>query len=227
MNMDQSVDSVTVKKPLAVTLCAHYGEREDVPINFANLDLWKYSVGDLKQKYNSISCFWETQPLGCVRISCVFHHRKPRNINGLFLPPSSDSALQREVQEGILHPAPNQDSIKGQESTLRPIHPPLIITINLEDEDEEEQEEKYASYLLSKTPEDIEEEKAIKEVCYKSGEYYRIQISQENNLTKNASSVLDSKLLKPMETGRDLQEGKYLSSKELYFLVFFIFKYYF
>lgn len=50
--------------------------------------------------------------------------------------------MQREVQEGILHPAPNQDSTKGQESTLRPIHPPLIITINLEDEDEEEQEEK-------------------------------------------------------------------------------------
>lgn len=115
--------------------------------------------------------------------------------------------MQREVQEGILHPAPNQDSTKGQESTLRPIHPPLIITINLEDEDEEEQEEKYASYLLSKTPEDIEEEKAIKEVCYKSGEYYRIQTSQENSFTKNTPSVLDSELLKPMETGRDLQEG--------------------
>lgn len=27
-----------------------------------------------------------------------------------------------------------------------------------------------ASYLLSKTPEDIEEEKTIKEICYKSGE---------------------------------------------------------
>ncbi|KAJ6651582.1 hypothetical protein lerEdw1_020823 [Lerista edwardsae] len=225
---DQSVDSVTVKNPLAVTPCAHYGEREDVPINFANLDIWKYRSRFIVlingfqpslhafvpsfQKYNSISCFWETQPLGCIRISCVFHHRKPRNINGLFLPPSSDSTMQREVQEGILHPAPNQDPTKGQESTLRPIHPPLIITINLEDEDEEEQEEKYASYLLSKTPEDIEEEKAIKEVCYKSGEYYRIQTSQENSFTKNVPSVLDSELLKPMETGRDLQEGKDWSS---------------
>uniref|UniRef100_A0A670IQT8 Chromosome 12 open reading frame 50 n=1 Tax=Podarcis muralis TaxID=64176 RepID=A0A670IQT8_PODMU len=139
--------------------------------------------------------------------SCVFHHRKPRNINGLFLPPSNDSTLQREVQEGILPPAQNQDSTKGQESTLRPIHPPLIITINLEDDDEEEQEEKYASYLLSKTPEDIEEEKAIKEMCYKSGEYYRIQTSQENHLTKNIPLVLENELLKPMETGRDLQEG--------------------
>ncbi|KAF7248488.1 hypothetical protein EYD10_05574 [Varanus komodoensis] len=132
--------------------------------------LCKFRHMEIQQKYNSISCFWETQPLGCVRISCVFHHRKPRNINGLFLPPSSDSTSQREVQEGILHPAQKQDCARGQESTLRPIHPPLIITINLEDDDDEEQEEKYASYLLSKTPEDIEEEKAIKEMCYKSGD---------------------------------------------------------
>ncbi|XP_013931188.1 PREDICTED: uncharacterized protein C12orf50 homolog isoform X3 [Thamnophis sirtalis] len=115
--------------------------------------LCKFRHMEIQQKYNSISCFWETQPLGCVRISCVFHHRKPRNINGLFLPPSND-----------------------------------------------------ASYLLSKTPEDIEEEKAIKEMCYKSGEYYRIQTSQENNLAKN-SSVLENELIKPMETCRELQEG--------------------
>ncbi|XP_048358230.1 uncharacterized protein C12orf50 homolog [Sphaerodactylus townsendi] len=169
--------------------------------------LCKFRHMEIQQKYGSISCFWETQPLGCVRVSCVFHHRKPRNINGLFLPPSSEPALQREVQEGILHPTTNQDSTKGQETILRPIHPPLIIIINLEDEEEEEQDEKYASYLLSKTPEDIEEEKAIKEMCYKSGEYYRIQTSQEHHLTKNVPSVLEKELLKPMETGRDLQEG--------------------
>ncbi|XP_053112346.1 uncharacterized protein C12orf50 homolog isoform X2 [Hemicordylus capensis] len=169
--------------------------------------LCKFRHMEIQQKYNNISCFWETQPLGCVRISCVFHHSKPRNINGLFLPPSSDSTLQREVQEGILHADQNQDSTKGQENTLRPIHPPLIITINLEDDEEEEQEEKYASYLLSKTPEDIEEEKAIKAMCYKSGEYYRIQTSQESHLTKSVPSVLENELLKPMETCRDLQEG--------------------
>nr|XP_020633278.1 uncharacterized protein C12orf50 homolog isoform X3 [Pogona vitticeps] len=116
--------------------------------------LCKFRHMEIQQKYNSISCFWETQPLGCIRISCVFHHRKPRNINGLFLPPSCD-----------------------------------------------------ASYLLSKTPEDIEEEKTIKEICYKSGEYYRIQTSQENHLTKIIPSVLKNEFLKPMETGRDLQEG--------------------
>nr|XP_020633273.1 uncharacterized protein C12orf50 homolog isoform X2 [Pogona vitticeps] len=169
--------------------------------------LCKFRHMEIQQKYNSISCFWETQPLGCIRISCVFHHRKPRNINGLFLPPSCDSTLQREVQEGNLHEVQNQDSTKSQENTLRPIHPPLIITINLEEEEEEEQEDEYASYLLSKTPEDIEEEKTIKEICYKSGEYYRIQTSQENHLTKIIPSVLKNEFLKPMETGRDLQEG--------------------
>ncbi|XP_062838864.1 uncharacterized protein C12orf50 homolog isoform X3 [Anolis carolinensis] len=116
--------------------------------------LCKFRHMEIQQKYNKISCFWETQPLGCVRISCVFHHKKPRNINGLFLPPSSD-----------------------------------------------------ASYLLSKTPEDIEEERAIKEMCYKSGEYYRIQTSQENHLTKNKTLGLENEFFKHVETGRDLQEG--------------------
>nr|XP_048691604.1 uncharacterized protein C12orf50 homolog isoform X5 [Caretta caretta] len=163
---------------------------------------------EIQQKYNRISCFWETQPLGCVRISCVFHHSKPRNINGLFLPPSSNATLQKEVQEGTLHPAHTQEPVKGQESILRPIHPPLIINISLEEEEEEEEEENYTSYLLTKTPADIEEEKAIKEMCYKSvGEYYRIQTPQENQSAKIMSSALNNELLKPMETGRDLQEG--------------------
>uniref|UniRef100_A0A8C3F5A2 Chromosome 12 open reading frame 50 n=1 Tax=Chrysemys picta bellii TaxID=8478 RepID=A0A8C3F5A2_CHRPI len=115
--------------------------------------------------------------------------------------------LQKEVQEGNLHPAHTQEPLKGQESILRPIHPPLIINISLEEEEEEEEEENYASYLLTKTPADIEEEKAIKEMCYKSGEYYRIQTPQENESAKIMSSTLDNELLKPMETGRDLQEG--------------------
>uniref|UniRef100_A0A8C6ZII9 Chromosome 12 open reading frame 50 n=1 Tax=Nothoprocta perdicaria TaxID=30464 RepID=A0A8C6ZII9_NOTPE len=125
----------------------------------------------MEQKYN-ISCFWETQPLGCVRISCVFHHSKPRNINGLFLPPSSNITLQQYAQEGTLHPACDQESLKNQENILRPIHPPLIINVNhQEDEDEDEEEENYISYLLAKTAADIEEERAIKEMCYKSGKY--------------------------------------------------------
>ncbi|XP_019370370.1 PREDICTED: uncharacterized protein C12orf50 homolog [Gavialis gangeticus] len=162
---------------------------------------------EIKQKYNNISCFWETQPLGCVRISCIFHHSKPRNINGLFLPPSSNVTHTQDFQENTLHPVISQEPLKGQESTLRPIHPPLIINISLEEEEEEEQEENCISNLLIKTPADIEEERAIREICYKSGEYYRIQTPQENYSVKIMSSALQIELLKPIETGRDLHEG--------------------
>ncbi|XP_062423222.1 uncharacterized protein C12orf50 homolog [Rhea pennata] len=160
-----------------------------------------------KQKYN-ISCFWETQPLGCVRISCVFHHSKPRNINGLFLPPSSNTTLQQDVQEGTVYPACGQESLKNQETILRPIHPPLIININhQEDEEEDEEEANDASYLLAKTASDIEEERAIKEMCYKSGEYYRIQSLQEHQSAKIMSSALEDELLPLGAVKRDLQKG--------------------
>uniref|UniRef100_A0A8C4KTE5 Zinc-finger CCCH domain-containing protein n=1 Tax=Dromaius novaehollandiae TaxID=8790 RepID=A0A8C4KTE5_DRONO len=147
-------------------------------------------------------------PLGCVRISCVFHHSKPRNINGLFLPPSSNTTLQQDVQEGTLHPACSQESLKNQENILRPIHPPLIININHEeDEEDDEEEENYVSYLSAKTATDIEEERAIKEMCYKSGEYYRIQSLQEHQSTKIVSSVLEDELLPLGAVKRDLQKG--------------------
>ncbi|KAM3833501.1 uncharacterized protein C12orf50 homolog [Vipera latastei] len=179
--------------------------------------LCKFRHMEIQQKYNSISCFWETQPLGCVRISCVFHHRKPRNINGLFLPPSNDSTLQGNVQEGIMHAAQNQDSTKGQENSLRPIHPPLIITINLEDEEEEEQEEKYASYLLSKTPQDIEEEKAIKEMCYKSGDGVAVPskfniIERQTKITASVDSCSKSEFSAFENGGGDC----YLSQRNIF-----------
>nr|XP_047917000.1 uncharacterized protein C12orf50 homolog isoform X5 [Anser cygnoides] len=164
-----------------------------------------------QQKYSSISCFWETQPLGCVRISCVFHHSKPRNINGLFLPPSNNVALQEEVQEGILNPACGQESFRNQENILRPIHPPLIININHqedEEEDEEDVEDKENDdfNLLAKTASDLEEERAIKEMCYKSGEYYRIQYPQEHQSTKFVSSSLENELLPLEDIKQDLQK---------------------
>ncbi|KAF1398234.1 hypothetical protein FQV18_0012093, partial [Eudyptula minor novaehollandiae] len=124
-------------------------------------------------KYSNISCLWETQPVGCVRINCAFRHSKPRIINGLFLPPSNNAPLQQGVQGGILHPAHRQESLRNQENLLFPIHPPLIINLNDEDDDEEddEEEENYVSEWVPKTAADIEEERAIKEICYKSGKY--------------------------------------------------------
>ncbi|KAK2511135.1 hypothetical protein Q9233_017187 [Columba guinea] len=71
----------------------------------------------LQQKYRQI-CFWEKQPSGCSRISCAFQHSKPRNINGLFLPPNNN-----------------------------------------------------VSNWVPKTAAEIEEERTIKEICYKTGKY--------------------------------------------------------
>ncbi|XP_019469196.1 uncharacterized protein C12orf50 homolog isoform X1 [Meleagris gallopavo] len=168
-----------------------------------------------QQNYSNILCFWETQPLGCVRISCIFHHSKPRNINGLFLPPSNNTVFQQEGQEGILNSAHSQESLKIQEAFLRPIHPPVVVNLSHDEDDEEEDEEEdednknNISDLLEKTAEDIEEERAIKEMCYKSGEYYRIQYPQEHQSTEmvSPSPSLENEQL-PMETiEHDLWKG--------------------
>ncbi|KFP36298.1 Uncharacterized protein C12orf50, partial [Chlamydotis macqueenii] len=85
----------------------------------------------LQQNYMNISCFWETQPRGCLRVRCAFHHSKPRYINGLFLPPTNNVPLQKGAQEEILHPAHHEESCRNMENSFRtPIHPPLIITLS-------------------------------------------------------------------------------------------------
>ncbi|KFV96228.1 Uncharacterized protein C12orf50, partial [Fulmarus glacialis] len=94
----------------------------------------------------------------------------PNNINTLFL--SADAPLQQGAQEGILHPAHCQEPLRNQEHILLPIHPPLIINLNdEEDEEDDEEEENCVSDWVPKTAEDIEEERAIKEICYRSGKY--------------------------------------------------------
>ncbi|KAK2511146.1 hypothetical protein Q9233_017198 [Columba guinea] len=64
----------------------------------------------LQQKYRQI-CFWEKQPSGCSRISCAFQHSKPRNINGLFLPPNN--------RDGNTSAALNNAKKAGQSSGRR------------------------------------------------------------------------------------------------------------
>ncbi|KAK2496404.1 hypothetical protein MC885_000972, partial [Smutsia gigantea] len=80
------------------------------------------------------------------------------------------TALQKETQEGIPPPTKIQEPQKPQRKISLPIHPPLIIKINFEEEEEEEDEENDAVSLRPKTAEEIEEERAIKEICYKSGD---------------------------------------------------------
>uniref|UniRef100_A0A087WQ33 RIKEN cDNA 1700017N19 gene n=2 Tax=Mus musculus TaxID=10090 RepID=A0A087WQ33_MOUSE len=159
------------------------------------------------QQNCSISCFWETQPLGCVKISCIFYHSKPRNINGLFLPPSSNTTLQKESQEGSPSPTQSQESLKPMENVSRPIHHPLVLKTNFEEEEEEEEEPNDASSLWTKTPEEIEEKRAIKEMCYKSGEYYRFHAPPDIPSSKSVAPTVEKELEKPLETGSELQEG--------------------
>ncbi|XP_027249917.1 uncharacterized protein C12orf50 homolog isoform X2 [Cricetulus griseus] len=159
------------------------------------------------QQNCSISCFWETQPLGCVKISCIFYHSKPRNINGLFLPPSSNTTLQKESQEGNPPPSQSQEPLKPMENVSRPIHNPLVLKTNFEEEEEEEEEQNDASSLWTKTPEEIEEKRAIKEMCYKSGEYYRFHAPPDVSSSKSVAPTVEKELEKPLENGSELQEG--------------------
>ncbi|XP_065508473.1 uncharacterized protein C12orf50 homolog [Caloenas nicobarica] len=162
----------------------------------------------LQQKYSHIACFWEKQPSGCVRISCAFHHTKPRNINGLFLPPSNNVSLQQGGQERILHPAHHQKSLRNQENILLPVHAPLIISLKKEeDEEDDDEKENYVSDWVPKTAAEIEEERAIKEICYKTGEYYRMQYPHEHQSAQTVSSPREKEKLLLEATERDLQKG--------------------
>ncbi|XP_030325511.1 uncharacterized protein C12orf50 homolog [Calypte anna] len=173
-----------------------------------------YSPTYTQQKSSNVFCFWETKPSGCLRIACAFHHSKPRYINGLFLPPNNNSPLQQGVQEMTLHPAYCQDSPRNSNNLL-PIHPPVIINLNdtddeeddEEEDEEDDEEEDYVSNCVPKTAADIEEERALKEICSISGEYYRIQNPFEYHSPKLVSSPGEKERSFLEGTEQELQKG--------------------
>ena len=92
-----------------------------------------------------------------------------------------------------------------------------------------------ASSLWTKTPEEIEEKRAIKEMCYKSGkksniyifshiwceeytnhsfscgrlgEYYRVHTPSDISSSKSLASIVEKEIEKSLESGSELQEGK-------------------
>lgn len=92
-----------------------------------------------------------------------------------------------------------------------------------------------ASSFWTKTPEEIEEKRAIKEMCYKSGknsnifvfsntwcdkytnhyfsygwlgEYYRFHTPPDILSSKSIAPTAEKELEKPLENGSELQEGK-------------------
>ncbi|KAK2513222.1 hypothetical protein Q9966_016219 [Columba livia] len=84
-----------------------------------------------------------------------------------------DVPLQQGGQERTLHPAHLQESLRNQENISLPVHAPLVIRLNnAEDEqdgEEDDDKENYVSNWVPKTAAEIEEERTIKEICYKTG----------------------------------------------------------
>ncbi|XP_064904048.1 uncharacterized protein C12orf50 homolog [Columba livia] len=165
----------------------------------------------LQQKYSQTSCFWEKQPSGCLRIGCAFQHSKARNINGLFLPPNKNVPLQQGGQERTLHPAHLQEPLRNQENISLPVHAPLIIRLNNaedeQDDEEDDDKENYVSNWVPKTAAEIEEERTIKEICYKTGEYYRIQHPHKHQSTETVFSPQEKEILLLEAMERDLEKG--------------------
>ncbi|EPQ11451.1 Hypothetical protein D623_10012207 [Myotis brandtii] len=120
---------------------------------------------------------------------------------------SLDITLQKDTQEGTPPLTQSQEPLKPQENISRPIHHPLVLKTNFEEEEEEVNEQNDASSLWTKTPEEIEEKRAIKEMCYKSGEYYRVHTPPDISSSKSTASTPEKELEKPLENGSELQEG--------------------
>ncbi|TKC53203.1 hypothetical protein EI555_020142, partial [Monodon monoceros] len=108
--------------------------------------------------------------------------------------------LQKQTQEGIAPLSQSWEPLKPQEDILQPIHHPLILKTDFEEEEEE-----------GDTPEEIEEKRAIKEMCYKSGEYYRFHTPPGILSSKSIASTVEKELEKPLENGSELQEGDSLT----------------
>ncbi|XP_010130235.1 PREDICTED: uncharacterized protein C12orf50 homolog, partial [Buceros rhinoceros silvestris] len=145
-----------------------------------------------QERCSNTFCYWETQSAGCLRISCAFRHRKPRYINGLYLPSTNS-------------PPRNQETIS------QPVYPSLVINLNDEededDEESDEEEENYVSDWEPKNAAEVEELRAIKEICHKSGEYYGIQHLHEQQSTKTTSSPQENEPLPLKDTKKDFQKG--------------------
>ncbi|CAH2277679.1 Hypothetical predicted protein [Pelobates cultripes] len=134
----------------------------------------------LRLQHCSVPCSWEHRPVGCMKMNCTFIHKKPRSINGLFLPPTASNSVIADNQESVVLCTDEEDSPLKQEYSWIPIHPPVIINLSEDDyEDEEEQTLLKKLECREKTPEEVEEEKLIIDICYKAGDYYKTPIVQD------------------------------------------------
>uniref|UniRef100_H3AXW0 Zinc finger CCCH-type containing 11A n=1 Tax=Latimeria chalumnae TaxID=7897 RepID=H3AXW0_LATCH len=120
----------------------------------------KFRHMEIDKKRSEISCYWESQPTGCQKLNCAFHHSKPRYIDGTFLLPSKTTDLltkpepqeeevkvpQVPVQQNKLPPPSNPSpqlrgvmKVENAESVPSPTHPPVVINAADDDEDDDDQ----------------------------------------------------------------------------------------
>ncbi|MBN3274389.1 ZC11A protein, partial [Polyodon spathula] len=143
----------------------------------------KFRHMEIEKKRNAIPCYWETQPAGCRKLNCAFHHEKSRIIDGVFIPPSQIPLMRKEVNEEqppepvppTLAPSnPPNPQLRGVikaetlENVPSPTHPPVVI--NAADDEDEDDDDDSLNFGI-KTLEEIRLRKALKANLIKSGNY--------------------------------------------------------
>ncbi|OCT88264.1 hypothetical protein XELAEV_18016895mg [Xenopus laevis] len=169
-------------------------------------------------------CPKENESDGCVNISCTCFHMHPRYINGLFLPSNSNVIdnhvyhKREEICKDFKYLAFSQGDM------WIPIYPPLVVTLNASEDDDESDEvenknenEDYVEPRV-KTTEEIEEEKALSNICWQAGQYFQVNNSYETPLP----NFMDRRDQMHVKASKDPQEDGdftllkgYISDKDL------------
>ncbi|XP_056402297.1 uncharacterized protein C12orf50 homolog isoform X3 [Hyla sarda] len=137
-------------------------------------------------------CYWETFQSGCQKKSCSFYHKFPRNIEGLFLPPTNEAGSTENSNIGPKMAGPTKTRIIEAGSTKNSNtdiqiengtihHLPLTVIIRLMDDEDDEADgsRELNDKSRVKTHEEEEEEKAILAVCRSAGDIFKISVCED------------------------------------------------
>uniref|UniRef100_A0A8C7G5P4 C3H1-type domain-containing protein n=1 Tax=Oncorhynchus kisutch TaxID=8019 RepID=A0A8C7G5P4_ONCKI len=106
-----------------------------------------------------IACYFETQPAGCQKQHCAFHHDKPHFIEGQYIPLSRDLALKEKEEPhenpvplvSVPFPSPANPQLRGVIKTETQVNVPrptnLPVVINRADDVEDEDGKKHTKTL--------------------------------------------------------------------------------
>ncbi|TRY98306.1 hypothetical protein DNTS_022308 [Danionella cerebrum] len=144
---------------------------------------------EIKKNRKEIACYWETQPAGCLKPHCAFHHERPRIINGNFLSPDKEAPHEEQANQPLA-PSSNPTNPKligvkrteTQENVPSPTHPPVVIN-PVDDDDEDDQFSEEGDDSLGPSPRKLIASK-------KDGLDFGIQTLEEIRLRKALMSNL-------------------------------------